>query len=83
MLEFSEPADQTRLNACVYDLLHLNVCGTMRVPGRWDCSSTLDYLERRLRQTMIATLSDDGSVFVVCGRTVHFTDDGVFVEQMV
>ena len=80
MLVFSEPADQDRLNACIYDLLHLNVCGTLCVPGQWDCSDTLDYLERRLGLAMIATLREDGTVFVVCGRTVCFTGEGVFVE---
>lgn len=82
MLMLSQPADQDRLNACVYDLLHQNVCGTLCVPGQWDCSSTLDYLERRLRQTMIATLREDGSVFVVCGHMVCFTADEVFVDSM-
>jgi len=81
MLVLSEPVNQDRLNACVYELLRLNVCGTLCVPGRWDCSSTLDYLERRLKQTLIATLREDGSVFVVRGRMVCFTEDEVFVEQ--
>lgn len=81
MLVLSEPANQDRFNACIYDLLHLNVCGTLCVPGRWDWSSTLDYLERRLKQTLIATLREDGSVFVVRGRVICFTEDGVFMEK--
>jgi hypothetical protein len=81
MLCLSYPNDQDRLNATVYELIHLKVEGSVCVPGcHWDCSDTLDYLEERLKLPLIGTLQLDGSSFCVLDKYVSFTESGVFVE---
>ncbi len=81
MLEFTQPANHDRFNSWVYDMLHMKICGSVSVPGEWDCYATLDYLECRLKQTIIATLCEDGSIFRLCGKTVYFGDHGVTIIQ--
>ena len=81
MLVLTKPINQSRLNSCVYDQLNLKLAGDVAIPGTWDCYDTLGYLEKRLKQSVIATLRDDGSVFVVCGKTVFFEPDFVYVSH--
>jgi hypothetical protein len=83
MLVLTRPVNHDRLNAAIFEVVHLNVSGVVCIPGaQWDCYITLGYLERRMRCSMIATQRADGSEFCVCGRTVSFTDDGVFISAM-
>jgi hypothetical protein len=81
MLEFTQPADHDRFNSWLYEMLNMKICGSVSVPGAWDCYETLDYLECRLKQSVIATLREDGSIFRVRGKTVYFEDDRVTVIQ--
>ena len=81
MLEFTQPADQDRFNSWLYEMLYMKICGPVSVPGEWDCYKTLGYLECRLKQSVIATLREDGSIFKVCGKTVYFEEDRVTVIQ--
>ena len=82
MLVLSHPCDQARLNAAVHEILHLKMTGCVCVPGgEWDCSSTLGYLERRLKLPFIATQAMDGSTFIVMDKIVRFTDEGVLIES--
>jgi hypothetical protein len=83
MLFLSRPSDQDRLNATVFELIHLKVGGSVCVPGcNWDCSNTLDYLEKRLKKPFIGTSVLDGSVFNVLNKSVAFTEYGVFIESL-
>jgi hypothetical protein len=82
MLVLSCPANHDRLNAAVFEVIHLNVSGAVCILGSgWDCYITLGYLEKRMKCLMIATQCSDGSEFRVCGRTVCFTDEGVFIYR--
>jgi hypothetical protein len=81
MLVLSVPASQSRLNACVYDQLDMRIDGDVVIPGAWDSYDTLDYLEKRLKQSVIATLKDDGSAFVVRGKLVCFLAESVIVSH--
>jgi hypothetical protein len=83
MLFLSRPSDQDRLNATIYELIHLKVGGSVCVPGcNWDCYDTLNYLEKRLKQPFIGTSTLDGSAFNVLGKSVVFTEYGVFIEPL-
>jgi len=81
MLVLTEPVNQSRLNACVYDQLNYNMNGDVAIPGEWDCYDTLGYLERRLKQSIIATLADDGSKFAVKGKIIVFEPDSVYISH--
>jgi hypothetical protein len=83
MLTLSCPVNQDRLNATVFEVLHLNVGGSVCILGdQWDCYSTLGYLEKRMKLPIIATQTIDGSAFCVCGKLIRFTDEGVFIFSM-
>jgi hypothetical protein len=80
MLILSRPSDQGRLNAVIFELIGLNIHGTVCVPGNyWDCYDTLGYLEKRLKQPVIATHCVDGSEFSIRNKNISFTDRGVFI----
>jgi hypothetical protein len=80
MLTLSPPSDHDRLNAAVFEIVGLNVHGTVCIPGnQWDCYNTLGYLEQRLRQPIIATECVDGSEFFICDKHIRFASDGVFI----
>lgn len=80
MLTLSSPSDHDRLNAAIFEIVGLNVHGTVFIPGnQWDCYNTLGYLEKRLRQPIIATECADGSEFFIRNKHVRFTYEGVFV----
>jgi hypothetical protein len=82
MLVLTLPCNHDRLNAVIYEVLHLNITGMVCVPGdSWDCYVTLGYLEKRLKRPVIATQCTDGSKFCVGDKTVNFTDDGVFISN--
>jgi len=82
MLVLSCPSNQDRFNAAIFEVLNLNIHGTVCILGNgWDCYITLGYLEQRLKQTVIATHCVDGSEFSVCGKVISFTDDGVFISM--
>jgi hypothetical protein len=79
MISFSQPADQNRLNATVYELIRMRFVGTVYIDGEWDAYDALTYLEERLRVELIPTLRTDGSLFRLNGKYVLFSDDGVIV----
>ncbi len=84
MLVLPCPPSQDRFNAVLFEVLSLNISGTMCILGdEWDCYTTLGYLEKRLKNPVIATHCDDGTEFSVCGRLVNFTPEGVFVSLQV
>ena len=80
MLTLTRPPDQDHFNAAVFELISLNVSGEVYLPGVWDSYNTLEYLEKRLRISLIATLHEDGSVFSVRGKLVQFTDESVIIS---
>jgi hypothetical protein len=83
MLTLSRPWNHDRFNAVIFELIRLNMCGVVLVPGsRWDCYTTLGYLERRMRRSLIATRCEDGSEFRICDKVISFTDEGVFISKL-
>jgi len=78
-MHFSRPSDQDRLNATVYSVVSMDFCGAVRIDGSWDAYETLGYLERRMRNRLIGTLNDDGTLFRVRGKYVYFDSDHVLV----
>ena len=81
MLELTKPLNHDRLNSCVFDQIFMDIDGDVFIPGEWDCYDTLGYLEQRLKQNLIATLRDDGSMFFIRGKAVCFAPDGVTVSH--
>ena len=81
MLEFTEPVNHDRFNAWMYDMLNIKICGSVCIPGDWDCYETLGYLERRFKKPLMATMCEDGSVFMVGPKTVYFLPDEVIIVQ--
>lgn len=82
MLVLSRPFNQDRLNAAIFEIVGLNIHGTVCIPGEeWDCYQTLGYLERRLKRPFIATMCADGSRFCICGKVVYFGQFGVFIQS--
>jgi hypothetical protein len=81
MLILTRPVNQARLNACVFDLIGMNIDGEVCIPGAWDCYDALGYLEKRLKLSVIATLLDNGSIFIVCGKRVCFAPELVVVSR--
>ncbi len=79
MICFPRPCDHDRLNAAVYDVVSMNFYGSVRIMGCWDAYETLGYLERRMRNRLIGTLNDDGTLFFVRGKYVYFDSDFVFI----
>ena len=80
MIFLSRPCDQDRLNATVYSVVSMNFYGAVCIPGSWDAYDTLGYLERRMRNRLIGTLNDAGTLFRVRGKYVYFDSDRVFVS---
>jgi hypothetical protein len=80
MLALAKPPTQERFNSCIFDLLNMRMSGCVTVPGEWDCYEALGYLETRMNRVLIATLEEDGSVFMVGRKTVSFLDDEVVVS---
>jgi hypothetical protein len=82
MLTLSSPSDHGRLNAAIFEIVNLNVHGTVCIPGnKWDCYDTLGYLEQRFKQPVIATQCADGSEFFIHDKKVSFTDECVFITS--
>ena len=80
MLILTRPLNHDRFNAALFEVLSLNITGTVCIlGGEWDCYYTLGYLEKRLKHTLIATHCMDGTEFSVCGRRISFTPEGVFI----
>jgi len=79
MLFLSTPCNQDRLNATVYELVHMRYQGAVRIGGAWDPYETLEYLERRMRRALIPTVREDGALFVLRGKRVCFAPDHVLV----
>ena len=79
MIEFSRPCDQDRFNATVYTLVSMDFDGAVKILGNWDPYETLECLERRMRNRLIPTLNDDGTLFRVMGKYVHFDTDCVLI----
>ena len=46
-----------------------------------DPGALIDYLEHALRIAVIPTLEEDGSRFLVWGKSVEFTDHGVLISR--
>ena len=82
MLFFSKPCDQDRLNATVYELVHMRFDGSVTVEGYWDSCCALDYLERRMKTGILPTLNDDGTLFRLRGKYVCFTLHCVLVTTV-
>ena len=80
MLVLAKPPTQERFNSCIFDLLNLRMSGCVTVPGEWDCYDALGYLEKRMNRVFIATLEEDGSIFMIGRNTVSFFDDEVVVS---
>jgi hypothetical protein len=81
MLFFSTPCNHDRLNATIYDLLHMRFNGSVRIGGSWDAFETLDYLEHRMQRSLIPTIREDGTLFVLMGKCVCFAADHVDVSD--
>jgi hypothetical protein len=79
MIFFSTPCNQDRLNATVFELLQMRFNGSVHIGGAWDASDTLDYLEQRMRRALIPTVREDGTLFCLLGKCVHFAPDHVVV----
>jgi len=79
IMDFPRPCDQDRLNATVYTIARMNFVGAVRVLGVWDPYETLGYLERRMRNRLIGTLNDDGTLFRVSGKYIYFDSDHVLI----
>jgi hypothetical protein len=80
MLVLAKPPTQERFNTCILDLLNLRMSGCVTVPGNRDCYDALGYLKKKMNRVLIATLKEDGSVFMVGRNTVSFLDDEVAVS---
>jgi len=79
MIFFSRPCDHDRLNAAVYSVISMHFNGAVCILGSWDAYETLDYLERRMRNRLIGTLNEDGTLFRVRGKYVYFDSDCVII----
>lgn len=79
MLFFPSPCDQCRLNATVFELVHMKFTGSVTVGGCWDACCALEYLEKRMRTGLLPTLNEDGTLFFLRGKYVQFNDDHVIV----
>jgi hypothetical protein len=79
MIFFSRPCDHDRLNAAVYSVVSMHFHGAVHISGKWDAYETLEYLERRMRNRLIGTLNDEGTLFRVRGKYVYFDSDHVLI----
>ena len=79
MLTLSVAPTQDRLNAAVYECIRLRVCGAIAIPitHYFDIDDLMEYLERRF-QTMVATFTDDGSVFSVYEKLIEVHTENDF-----
>jgi hypothetical protein len=82
MLFFSKPCDQDRLNATVFELVHMKFNGSVTVEGCWDACCALDYLEKRMKTGLLPTLNEDGTLFFLRGKYVQFSSHCVLVTTV-
>jgi hypothetical protein len=80
MIEFSQPLTHHRFDSTVYEVLKMKFNGSVKIPGEWDPFRTLDYLERRTGIPLIPTLVDDGSSFILMGKSVSFSPSHVLIS---
>ena len=86
MLILSTPVTQERLNAAVKEVVGLTILGPVLISSAsetsyyWDPCALIDYLENALRIAVIPTLEEDGSRFLVWGKCVEFTEQGVLIS---
>ena len=82
MLFFPKPCDQDRLNATIFELVHMKFDGCVTVQGCWDPCFALEYLEKRMKTGLLPTLNDEGTLFRLRGKYVQFNDDCVIVTTL-
>jgi hypothetical protein len=83
MLLLSKPATQDRLNAAVFEVIGLNVMGSVGIPGRWDAEKAIQYIEKRLKESITQQMfSEEGTQFYAKNKVIHFSPTGVLIEPV-
>jgi hypothetical protein len=83
MLLLTKPTTQDRLNAAVFEIIGLNVMGSIGIPGDWDANSTAQYIERRLKRPITQHFCREHGVRLHTGnKCIYFTQSGVLIQPM-
>ena len=82
MLSLTKPANQSRLNAAVTEVIGLNVMGPVCIPGEWNAREAMHYIEVKLKlphTLYFVTDEGRGILYQVTDKLVHFTRSCVYI----
>ena len=83
MLLLTKPTTQERLNAAVFEIIGLNVMGSIRIPGEWDASSVAQYIERRLKRPVTQYLCREHGIRLHAeNKCIYFTQSGILIQPI-